>query len=265
MPPCRLWIDTSTHALSWCVWLPGGVPDTAGGLQCTTLCCCPGCFLSCCCHMTHVLPFLLPSSRAPDAVGNREGLFCCCQLPLTSAQKPIGCGSPFLSSFSLGAVIHMVGKLDAFISSLRNSLSVSKREREGMRERERFTTSIQPAWLMRTGLCSCLSLLQQGNETMADRLLVLGLHEHTHAPCSILEQARTLGSDLIQMWAIKHTMELIAHSLCIANGAPAKVARESWPGKMALLNGQSMGPKSELHQSLEFTDAHWQLIVGLNY
>ena len=31
------------------------------------------------------------------------------------------------------------------------------------RERERFTTSIQPAWLMRTGLCSCLSLLQQGN------------------------------------------------------------------------------------------------------
>ena len=38
------------------------------------------------------------------------------------------------------------------------------------RERERFTTSIQPAWLMRTGLCSCLSLLQQGNETMADSI-----------------------------------------------------------------------------------------------
>ena len=31
-------------------------------------------------------------------------------------------------------------------------------------ERERDITSIQPAWLMRTGLCSCLSLLQQGNE-----------------------------------------------------------------------------------------------------
>ena len=51
---------------------------------------------------------------------------------------------------------------------------------------------------MRTGLCSCLSLLQQGNETMADRFLVLVPHEltegairveqswlNTHAPRSI--------------------------------------------------------------------------------
>ena len=52
-----------------------------------------------------------------------------------------------------------------------------------------------------------------------------------------LEQARKLGPDVIEMRAIKHTMELIAHSLCIANGAPAKVAREGRPGKMALLNG----------------------------
>ena len=58
-------------------------------------------------------------------------------------------------------------------------------------------------------------------------------------------------------------MELIADGLCIANGAPAKVAREDWPGKTALLNGQSMGTKSELHQSPELTDAHWQFIVGL--
>ena len=63
-------------------------------------------------------------------------------------------------------------------------------QRERERERERFTTSIQPAWLMRTGLCSCLSLLQQGNETLADRLLVLVPHEYTHAPRSIFEQAR---------------------------------------------------------------------------
>ena len=41
-------------------------------------------------------------------------------------------------------------------------------------------------------------------------------------------------------------MELIAHSLCIANGAPAKVAREGWPGKTALLDGQNMGIKSKL-------------------
>ena len=78
------------------------------------------------------------------------------------------------------------------------------------KERERFTTSIQPAWLMRTGLCSCLSLLQQGNETMADRLLVLVPYEQMHAPRSILEQARKLGPDVTA--AIKHTMELIAHS-----------------------------------------------------
>ena len=97
---------------------------------------------------------------------------------------------------------------------------------------------------------------------MADRLLVPVPHEHEHAPRSILEQARKLGPDVTEMRAIQHTMELIAHSLCIANGAPAKVALEGRPGKTALLNGQSMGTKSELHQSPEFTDDHWQVIVG---
>ena len=77
---------------------------------------------------------------------------------------------------------------------------------------------------------------------MADRLPALVPHEHMHAPRSILEQARKLGPDVTEMRAImiKHTMELIAHSLCIANGAPAKVARDGWPGKTALLNGQSI-------------------------
>ena len=98
---------------------------------------------------------------------------------------------------------------------------------------------------------------------MADRLLVLVPHEHTHAPRSILQQARKLSPDVTEMRAIKHTMELIAHSLCIANGPPAKVAREGWPGKTALLNGQNTGTKSELQQSPELTDAHWQLITGL--
>ena len=98
---------------------------------------------------------------------------------------------------------------------------------------------------------------------MADRLLVLVPHEHTHAPRSILEQAKKLGPDVTEMRAIKHTMELIAHSLSITKGAPAKVARDGWPSKTALLNGQSMGSKSELHQSPELSDAHWQLIVGL--
>ena len=59
------------------------------------------------------------------------------------------------------------------------------------------------------------------------------------------------------------SLKLIAHSLCIANGAPAKVVREGWPGKTALLIGQSIGTNSGLHQSPELTDAHWQLMVGL--
>ena len=45
---------------------------------------------------------------------------------------------------------------------------------------------------------------------MADRLLVLVPHEHTHAPRSILEQARKLGPDVTETRALKHTMELIA-------------------------------------------------------
>ena len=66
---------------------------------------------------------------------------------------------------------------------------------------------------MGMGLCSCLGRLQQGNETIADRLLVLVPHEQTHAPRSILEQAGELGSDLTKTGAIKHTYGLIAQIL----------------------------------------------------
>ena len=69
-------------------------------------------------------------------------------------------------------------------------LCIAAGDREAKRERERFTTFIQPAWLMRTGLCSRLSLLPQGNKTMADSLLVLVAHEQTHAPRSILDRVR---------------------------------------------------------------------------
>ena len=115
---------------------------------------------------------------------------------------------------------------------------------------------------MRTALFSCLSPLQQGNETMADQPLVLVPHEHTHAPRSILEQARKSGPDVSEMGAKKKHYGAHRPRSCITNGAPAKVAREGRPGKTALLNGQSMGTKSELHKSPELTDAHWQLIVG---
>ena len=45
---------------------------------------------------------------------------------------------------------------------------------------------------------------------MADRPLVLVPHKQTHGPRSILEKAGKLGSDVTEMGAIKHTMELIA-------------------------------------------------------
>lgn len=58
-----------------------------------------------------------------------------------------------------------------------------------------------------------------------------------------LRPGRKSGSHLTEMRAIRHTIELIAHSLFIANDALAEVAREGWPGKTALFNEQSMGPK----------------------
>ena len=61
----------------------------------------------------------------------------------------------------------------------------------------------------------------------------------------------------------EHTMELITHSLRVTNSATAMVARHGWPGNSALLNGGSMGPKSELQQCPELDDAHEQLMTGL--
>ena len=85
---------------------------------------------------------------------------------------------------------------------------------------------------MLTGFCQCPGLLQQGHETVADKLLVLVPHEQTHAPRSILEQARKLGLDVTEIRVIKHTMELIAHSSYIANSAPAKVGGRAGLAKL---------------------------------
>ena len=60
-------------------------------------------------------------------------------------------------------------------------------------------------------------------------------------PRSISEPAWKLGSDLTETRAIKHTLQLIAHSLCVANGAPGEGGAGGWPGKKALLNEESMG------------------------
>ena len=55
---------------------------------------------------------------------------------------------------------------------------------------------------MKTALCSCLGLLQQGIETMAGRLLVLVSHGQTHVSRSILQQVRELDPDLTEIGAI---------------------------------------------------------------
>ena len=108
-------------------------------------------------------------------------------------------------------------------------------------ERERnCTTSIQPAWLMRTDLCSCLGHLQNGCEAMANSLLVLMPHEQTHGAFSILKQIGILSPDGTKARAVKNVMKHIANSLSVAKVAPTEMAGEAGPNKPALLNRQRM-------------------------
>ena len=83
-----------------------------------------------------------------------------------------------------------------FVTAHTHSERERERERERARERD-WTTSIQPAWLMRTDLCSCLGHLQNGCEAMANSLLVLMPYEQTHGAFSILKQIGIL--DVKQM------------------------------------------------------------------
>ena len=64
---------------------------------------------------------------------------------------------------------------------------------------------------------------------MADRLLVLGAREHMHAPAASWNRPGNWALMSLKGGQSNTLMELIAHNLCIANGAPAKVAREGWP------------------------------------
>ena len=70
--------------------------------------------------------------------------------------------------------------------------------------------SIQPAWLMRTDLCSCLGHLQHGCEAMSDSLLVFVPHEQAHEACSVLKEAGTLSPDGTKARTVKKVMKLIA-------------------------------------------------------
>ena len=98
--------------------------------------------------------------------------------------------------------------------NLRERSRERERERETEREREKrdFATSIQPAWLRRTGLCSCLGHLQKhhgqnGCEAMADSLLIFVPHEQTHRASSILKQIGILSPDGSKARAVENVMK----------------------------------------------------------
>ena len=70
---------------------------------------------------------------------------------------------------------------------------------------------------------------------MADKLLVLVPHEHTHAPRSILEKARKLGPDLTEMGAIKHRRRRVVH----ATGSQERLnERPDWTRSQSGLSNQ---------------------------
>ena len=87
---------------------------------------------------------------------------------------------------------------------LDENLNIQEREKD-----RNCTTSIQPAWLMRTDLCSCLGHLQNGCEAMANSLLVPMPHELTHGAFSILKQIGILSPDGTKARAVKNVMKLM--------------------------------------------------------
>ena len=60
---------------------------------------------------------------------------------------------------------------------------------------------------------------------------------NVRTPRSILKQARKLGPDVTEMRAIKHTMELIAHSFCrkqcTGEGGAGGLAWQTGPAQWA--------------------------------
>ena len=67
---------------------------------------------------------------------------------------------------------------------------------------------------------------------MADRLLVLVLHEHTHAPAAFWNRPGNWALMSLKWGQLNTQWSSSPTAVCIANGASAKVAREGWPGKM---------------------------------
>lgn len=132
-------------------------------------------------------------------------------------------------------------------SSRRKSNTKRRLDRQLYRERERerdCTTSIQPAWLMMTDLCSCLGHLQNGCEAMANSLLVLMPHEQTHGAFNILKQIGILSPDVTKARAVKNVMKLIANSLREVLKA-ADTLTDAPQDSLNTLNLLSKGPRKQ--------------------
>ena len=116
-----------------------------------------------------------------------------------------------------------------------NHLLVHLEAAEGRDRARNFTASVQPAWLARADLCSCLGHLQNGCEVMNDCLLVFALHEPIHRAPGMLKQIKILSPEVR---VVTNVMKLIANSQSVAEVAPTEMALAAEPDKLALLKGQ---------------------------
>ena len=85
---------------------------------------------------------------------------------------------------------------------------------------------------------------------MTNGFLVPVPHERLHGTISILEQRPELPTNVCKVRAVKDIMPLIAHRMCIAQRAPARLPGDHyyWPCKPALLNRQGMRAHPKFHQ-----------------
>ena len=111
--------------------------------------------------------------------------------------------------------------------------------------------SNQPAWLIRTDLCSHLGHLQKRCEALADNFSMVVPHSQQSCP-----QHPELGQNTEpHVRAVKNVTSSMQLPIPSAT-RQALCMQEAWHDHPALLNGQCMRPDPELHKRLKPLDAH---------